>query len=29
MGLADMSRFEPEDVRELRHRMMNAVMRAA
>lgn len=28
-GLADMSRFEPEDVRELRHRMLNAVMRAA
>ena len=29
LGLADMSRFEPEEVRELRHRMMNAVMRAA
>ena len=29
LGLADMSRFDPEEVRELRHRMMNAVMRAA
>lgn len=29
VGLANMSRFEPEEVRELRHRMLNAVMRAA
>jgi len=29
LGLADMSRFDPEDVRDLRQRMMNAVMRAA
>ena len=29
LGLADMSRFEPEEVNELRQRMINAVMRTA
>lgn len=29
VGLADMSRFEPEEVSELRQRMINAVMRTA
>lgn len=29
VSLADMSRFEPEEVSELRHRMINAVMRTA
>lgn len=29
VGLADMSRFEPEEVGELRQRMINAVMRTA